>query len=139
MIANPRYYIESRPLRQRISVAAGADVYAERIGSVNFMPDGSSSPLLLENVLCVPKLSNNLFSVLSFTASTKTTVTISGKSFTIKNNYGTPLLIAIRSERLAYFEGLAILAKRERALAAKVPISSTVLHRRLGHASWPRI
>ena len=67
------------PYRIPIHLADGSVVYSEGVGSVQFIPEVNGrkmAPLEFTNVLYVPSLSTNLFSVLYLTMHRHFTVSI---------------------------------------------------------------
>ena len=79
-----------------VELADGSVIYGTGRGTISFIPyiNGyATRPIVLQNVLYVPSLRNNLFSIFHFTVSTQATAEVSGAQMAFHRN-GTIILTA---------------------------------------------
>ena len=127
-----------QPYRIPIHLADGAVVYSEGIGSVRFIPEVNGckmAPLEFTNVLYVPSLSTNLFSVLYLTMHRHFTVSIELGTLHFIRGGHTVFQVKISSSNAAYLVGDTIPVEEFALLSftATLPSDLTLLHRRLCH------
>jgi transposase InsO family protein len=138
MTFNRHWMRHMTPYRIPIRLADGSVLYSEGVGSVQFIPEVNGrkmAPLEFTNVLYVPSLSTNLFSVLYLTIHRHFTVSIKLDTLHFIRESQTVFEAKISSSNAAYLVGETIPVEELASLSstATLPMDLTLLHRRLCH------
>ena len=126
-----------------IKLADGSSIYSEGVGTVLFEPVINGRPaqqVEFSNVLHVPALRNNLFSVLFLSMHKDFTIHI--HKDTINFNMGNKVLFSAKvdpSSNAAYLQGTTIPISESANLSSSttLPMDLELWHRRLCHPSYP--
>ncbi|KAG8955677.1 hypothetical protein FRC04_007668 [Tulasnella sp. 424] len=125
-----------KPCRIPIRLANNQVVFATGKGDVVFTPYGQNlCSIMISNVLYVPDLKNNLFSIVSAVLDSKMRVEIEGSSLLFKKNGDTIITGSIKG-KIAMLDGITV-PNAEQAFVTT--ISKDLLHQRLGHIGKNRL
>src|SRR5258708_4276106 len=138
MTFNRHWMRHMMPYRIPIHLADGSVLHSEGIGSVRFIPvvNGQEmAPLEFTNVLYVPTLSTNLFSVLYLTMHRYFSVSIALDTLHFIRDSQTVFQAKVSSSNAAYLVGNTIPVEEFASLSstATLPMDLTLLHRHLCH------
>jgi len=139
MTFNRHWMHHMTPYRIPIRLADGSVLYSEGIGSVRFIPEVNGrqmAPLEFTNVLYVPSLSTNMFSVLYLTIHCHFTVSIElDTTIHFIRDGQTVFQAKTSSSNATYLVGNTIPVEELASLSstATLPMDLTLLHRRLCH------
>src|SRR5215217_7465787 len=124
-----------KPCRVPVKLANNHRVYAAGRGSVVFQPSGNREAVVFKDVLHVPKLCNNLFSILSTVKKSKARVVIEGDTLEFSKE-GKDLFTATIQATTGILDGVT-LDNDEQAYATAV--DKSIWHERLGHIGKDRL
>ena len=138
MTFNRHWMHHMTPHRIPIRLADGSVVYSEGIGSVRFIPvmEGHEMrPLEFSNVLYVPSLSTNLFSVLYLSMHRHFTVTIELDTLSFIRSGQTLFQAKVSPSNAAFLVGQTVPVKESASLfsTTTLPMDLDLWHRRLCH------
>ena len=127
----------------RIAVALANDqvVWATKMGQVWFQPvvnGRTGRTVIFNNVLYVPELQNNLFSVLSVVKNSKMRVVIEGEQMRFYTKDRELILTASIHGTTGKLDGTTMDNSTEEAFLSKF-VSRDLLHQRLGHIGRDRL
>jgi len=130
------------PHHIEIKVANGSSIFSQGRGSVFFAPtkDGKTQPYVeFTDVLYVPDLRNNLFSVLHLSSYKGFTITIKGDTMDFHKDGTTFFIAKTSTSNTAYLQGTTIPIPETANLssATTLPMDLELWHRRLCHPSYP--
>ena len=138
MTFNRHWMRHMTPHRIPIRLADGSVVYSEGIGSVRFIPvmEGQEMhPLEFTNVLYVPSLSTNLFSVLYLSMHRHFTVTIELDTLNFIRSGQTLFQAKVSPSNAAFLVGQTVPVEEFASLSSTttLPMDLDLWHRRLCH------
>ena len=141
---------DRKPWRVAVYVANGEVVYSTEKGSVIFQPSGKQSngkpraAVVLQDVLVVPRLANNLLSVLTLTTKRKVNVNIRGPLMSFTQNHTTLFTATANAQLTAFLDGHVVCkpassANHVSALRASTVIDHPLLHQQFCHLGTDRL
>jgi hypothetical protein len=138
MTFNRHWMRHMKPHRIPIQIADGSVLYSEGVGSVRFTPviDGQEMPPLeFTNVLYVPSLSSNLFSVLYLTMHRHFTVSIVLDTLNFIRNDQTVFQAKVAHSNAAFLVGETVPVEEFASFSSTttLPLDLDLWHRRLCH------
>jgi hypothetical protein len=138
-----RHWIRNfTPCCVEIKLADGSSIYSQGKGTVLFEPviEGRTMQQVeFSDVLYVPDLRNNLFSVLHLSLNKGFTINIEGDTMDFIREDGILFAAKINSHAVAYLQGNTIPISESANLssATTLPMDLELWHRRLCHPSYP--
>src|SRR5258705_7462901 len=137
----PRHWLKNyKPLRLPVRLANNTVVYSAGVGSVLFIPEIEGRKLQaveFSNVLHVPELGNNLFSVLYLTCYKQFSVVILETVMNFVHSGKVWFTAAVNSSNCAYLKGSTqvnpTLAIDSALSSSTLPLDTTLWHQRLCH------
>ena len=138
-----RHWIRNfTPCRIEIKLADGSSIYSQGRGTVLFEPiiDGQVwHPVEFSDVLYVPDLRSNLFSVLHLSLRKDFTITIEHDLMDFQRDGNTYFVAKVNSSTIAYLQGTTIPIPETANLSSSttLPMDLELWHRRLCHPSFP--
>ena len=138
-----RHWIRNyKPWRVQIKLADGSSIYSEGIGNVLFKPTISGNPVQeveFTNVLHVPALRSNLFSVLFLSMHRNCLVNIKKDTLSFMFDDKIMFEAKVNYSTTAYLQGTTIPIPETANLssATTLPMDLSLWHQRLCHPSYP--
>jgi len=131
-----------KPCHIEVKLADGSSIYSEGIGSVLFKPIINGSPAQqfeFTNVLHVPALRSNLFSVLFLSMHRNFMINIKKDTLSFSLNDKTMFEAKVNSSTVAYLQGTTIPIPETANLssATTLPMDLKLWHQCLCHPSYP--
>jgi hypothetical protein len=131
-----------KPCCVQIKLADGSSIYSEGVGSVLFKPVINGSPaqqVEFTNVLYVPSLRSNLFSVLFLSMHRNFLVNIQKDTLSFRLDGKIMFEAKVNSSTIAYLQGTTIPIPETANLssATTLPMDLSLWHQRLCHPSYP--
>jgi transposase InsO family protein len=127
-----------KPLCLPIKLADHTIIYSKGVGSIIFVPviNGKEArPVELTRVLHVPKLHNNLLSVIFLTRQKQFKVHINADSMDFIRDGQTLFVASINEHNTAYLDGHTQTMSELAQLSATLPLDYSLWHRRLAHVN----
>ncbi|KAG8959896.1 hypothetical protein FRC05_007218 [Tulasnella sp. 425] len=125
-----------KPCRIPIRLANHNVVFATGKGNVVFTPTRNMCSIMFSNVLYVPELQNNLFSIVAAVVESKLRVEIENSELVFKDK-GEVILTGSIKGKVAMLDGQTVEAIEAQAFLTSV--SKDLLHQRLGHIGKARL
>ena len=131
-----------KPCRVQVKLADGSSIYSEGVGSVLFKPmiNGSlAQQVEFTNVLHVPALRSNLFSVLFLSMHRNFLINIQEDTLSFRLDGKTMFEAKVNSSTIAYLQGTTIPIPETANLpsATTLPMDLSLWHQRFCHPSYP--
>lgn len=135
MTPHRQWIRDMEPCQVPVKLANNSRVWATGRGKVVFQPSGNRESVVFENVLYVPKLQNNLFSILSVVKKSKVRVVIENDLLEFSKG-GKDLFTASIRGTTGTLDGTTLNNDEHAYVAA---VSKDIWHERLGHIGKDRL